>query len=103
MKLAALALSLALLVGCRAGGNAPESDRAAAQGNVTGAATDDAARKKFIEKTNANLRAYNQRLRVAYERGQKVCDNLRKSGMAPGDGCPRPEPKYEPMLKLELN
>lgn len=51
--------------------------------------------RKIVEKFNANIRAYNKRLREAYERGVKACKNMEDAGYSAGNGCPRPKPKYE--------
>jgi hypothetical protein len=51
-------------------------------------------KKLIYDRINANARETNKRIKLAYDRGVKVCRNLKNAGYPDGNGCPRPKPKY---------
>jgi hypothetical protein len=57
-----------------------------------------AANRRIAERFNRRAKATNIRLREAYDRGQKVCANLRAAGYENRAGCPRPTPNYVTLM-----
>jgi hypothetical protein len=101
-----LVVSLQLLTSCNVPDRSPETENKIDIdfGNLTPETPEEesarrAANRPIVERFNRNAKATNIRLRDAYERGQKVCQNLRQAGLDDRPGCPRPLPNYVPLLK----